>query len=107
MTDYNQEQDCDGEDGSLFGNPNDENSVAWLLQHILDFIKIAGPILVVVLSSIDFTKVIIKSDDDAMAKAQKKLGVRLILAILLFLVPVLVEAILDIFAFSSGTCGLH
>ena len=93
---------------SLLGDPGDPNSVAWLLQQVLDFIKVVGPILVVILSSIDFAKVIIKSDDEAMAKAQKKLIIRLILAALLFFIPILVTVLLDLFGLtSSGTCGLN
>ncbi len=93
---------------SLLGDPGDPNSVAWLLQQVLDFIKVVGPILVVILSSIDFAKVIIKSDDEAMAKAQKKLITRLILAALLFFIPMLVTVLLDLFGLtSSGTCGLN
>ena len=101
-----QEQDCDGAN-SILGDVNDEESVAWLLQQILNFIKVIGPILVVVLSSIDFIQVIVKSDDEAMAKAQKKLIKRLILAALLFFIPTLVQAILDIFGITGDpTCGL-
>ena len=93
---------------SLLGSVNDEDSVAWLVQQILDLIKVVGPILVVVLSSIDFLQVILKGDDEAMGKATKKLTTRLILAILLFLVPVLVEWLLDIFGITtSGICGLN
>ncbi len=95
---------CDG----VLGNPSDENSVAWLLQQILNFIKVVGPLLVVVLSSIDFAKVIVKSDDEAMAKAQKKLGMRLILAASLFFIPTLVQVLLDVFGFiSDPTCGIR
>ena len=91
----------------MLGSTSDPNSVAWLLQQVFTFIKVLGPILVVVLSSIDFIKVIAKGDDDAMGKAQKKLFTRLVLAILLFLVPTLVEVILDLFGLTStGTCGL-
>ncbi len=98
----------DGCANTLLGDTGDPNSVAWLLQQILDFIKVIGPILVVILSSIDFAKVIIKSDDEAMAKAQKKLIIRLILAALLFFIPVLVTVLLDLFGLtSSGTCGLN
>lgn len=104
---YNQEQTCSG-GNSILGDPNDENSVAWLLQQILNFIKVVGPMLVVVLSSIDFAKVIVKSDDEAMAKAQKKLGMRLILAALLFFIPTLVQVILDVFGLTAeSTCGLQ
>ena len=105
--DVEQEQRCDGSQNSLLGDPDDPNSVAWLLQKVLNFIKVVGPLIVIVLSSVDFIQVIIKSDDEAMAKAQKKLITRLVLAALLFFIPVLVQVILDIFGFtSSSTCGL-
>ena len=88
-------------------NPNDENSVAWLLQQILNYIRIIGPILVVVLSSVDFAVVIVKNDDDSLGKAKKKLINRLLLVAALFLAPTLVSAILDIFGITGeGTCGI-
>ena len=74
---YNQINECSGDD-SMLGSVNDPNSVAWLLQQIFNYIKILGPLLVVVLSSVEFAKVIIQSDDEAMAKAQKKLITRII-----------------------------
>lgn len=94
---YNQTQSCD----SLLGDPNDENSVAWLLNKILTYATIIGMILVVVLSSLDFLKVIANSSDEAMAKACKKLALRLIFAALLFFVPTLTAAALDIFNLTS------
>lgn len=105
--DYNQDQTCTGSN-SLLGDPNDENSVAWLLDKILTYTTIVGMILVVVLSSVDFLKVITKSDDEAMAKAAKKLALRLLFAALLFFVPTLTNAMLDIFGLTSeSTCGLQ
>ena len=89
------------------GNPSDNESVAWLLQTLLDYIKIIGPILVVVLSSADFIVIIVKGDDESMAKATKKLITRLILAALLFFIPTLVEVLLNIFGFSSNLGGLQ
>lgn len=94
---------CTGEeDNSILGNVRDENSVAWLVNEVLNYVKVLGPILVVILSSIDFIKVIIKSDDEAMAKAQKKLIMRLILALLLFLIPSIVQTLLGVFGISSN-----
>lgn len=104
---YDKEQECDPAN-SMLGDPEDEDSVAWLLQQILNYIKILGPILVVVLSSLDFAKVIIQSDDEAMAKAQKKLIYRLILAAALFFIPTLVMVLLNLFGITSDpTCGIH
>ena len=75
--------------------------MAWLLQQILNYIKILGPILVVILSSMDFAKAIIASDDESMKKAEKKLMIRLVLAVALFLVPTLVSVMLSIFGYTS------
>ena len=106
LDDYNQDQNCSGGQ-SILGDPNDENSVAWLLQQILNYIRIIGPILVVVLSSVDFAVVIVKNDDDSLGKAKKKLINRLLLVAALFLVPTVVTAILDIFGITGeGTCGI-
>lgn len=108
VIDINENTDCVGSEDSLLGDPTDPESVAWLVQLALDIIKIAGPILVIILSSIDFIKVIVKSDDEEMAKAQKKLIIRLILTLLLFLIPFLVQFLLQIFGIvSDPTCGLH
>lgn len=106
--DYNnEEQDCSG-NNSILGDPEDEDSVAWLLQQALNYIKVIGPILVVILSSFDFLLVIVNSNEDAMKKAQKKLGYRLVLAALLFFIPVIVNVLLDIFGITSDpTCGLN
>lgn len=109
MDDYDEDayQSCDGND-SVLGNPKDPDSVAWLLDQILTYSTIAGMLLVVVLSSIDFLTVIVKSDDESMNKAAKKFGLRLVFAILLFFVPSITNAILDIFGLTSqSTCGLQ
>ena len=101
---YNQTQSCEG---GLLGNVNDPNSVAGLLQKVLNYLKIIGPFLVVVMSGIDFAKVIVTSDDDGMKKAQKKLITRLILAASLFFLPDLVTVLLNIMGITSNvTCGL-
>lgn len=105
--DYNNDMNCTGND-SLLGDPNDDSSVAWLLDKILTYSTLIGMVLVVVLSSVDFLKVIVNSSDDDMAKAIKKLGIRLICAILLFFVPTLTNALLDLFGLTSeSTCGIQ
>ena len=90
------------------GDPDCESSVAWLVQLLLNVIKIAGPILVILLSSIDFIVVIVKSDNDQFGKAQKKLITRLVLALLLFVLPVIVEVLLQVFGITgSATAGIN
>ena len=89
---------------TILGDPGNSNSVAWLLDKILSYIQVLGPMLVIILSSVDFAKVIIQSDDEAMAKAQKKLIIRLALAACLFFLPVIVKVLLG--AFGLTTCGI-
>lgn len=86
-------------------NEDYEESVAWLVQKLLDYLKILGPILVVILSSVDFATAIVSSNDDTMKKAQKKLITRLIAAVLLFLIPTVVGVLLDIFGITS--CNIY
>ena len=107
LEDYNQNQDCSG-DNSILGSYNDPNSVAYFLQIIFNWLKLIGPFIVIVMSGIDFAKVIIMGDDDGMKKAQTKLIIRLILAASLFFLPDLIKAFLDLFNItSSGICGLQ
>lgn len=97
LNSYNQSTTCNG----ILGEPDNEESVAWLLQQILNYIKILGPILVVILSSMDFAKAIIASDDESMKKAEKKLMIRLVLAVALFLVPTLVSVMLNVLGYTA------
>ncbi len=107
LEDYNQNQDCTG-DNSVLGSINDPNSVAYFLQIIFNWIKLIGPFIVIVMSGIDFAKVVVMGDDDGMKKAQNKLIIRLILAASLFFLPDLIGALLELFNItSSGICGLQ
>ncbi len=93
---------------TILGDVQDEKSVAWLVQKILNYIKILGPTLAIILSSIDFAKAIVTSDDDSMKKAQSKFLKRMVAAVLLFFVPMLTEILLGLFGFTSNNaiCGL-
>ena len=92
---------------AALGDVNDPDSVAWLLQKLLNYIKILGPFLVLIYSSIDFIKAIVTSDDESLKKATKNLSMRLILALALFLIPVFVSVMLNIVGLTSDLCGLE
>ena len=84
-----------------------EGSFGWLLQKLLNYIKIAGPILVVLLSALDFIKAIASSEEDAFKKAQSRLIIRLVAALALFLVPTFVELLLGLInGINDPSCGL-
>ena len=91
-------KECKG----ILGNPDNEDSVAWFLVKILNYLRLLGPLMVLVLSSLDFAKAIFMSDDESLKKAQSSLITRLILAALLFVLPTLIEVVLDIFGFTSS-----
>lgn len=89
---------CEG----LLGDSDEPDSVAWLIAKILDYLRLLAPLMVLVLSSLDFAKAILTSDDESLKKAQSNLITRLILAVLLFVLPTLIEVILDIFGITSS-----
>ncbi len=100
---YNKEyKDCD----SILGDPvNDPNSVAWLLFKILNYIRILGPLAVVVLSGIEYTMAIVNSDDDTLKKAHSHLKTRLIMVALLFLLPTIIKILFQVFGIATD-CGV-
>ena len=99
--------DCSSKDTGILGSVKDSNSVAWLLQQLLNYIKILGPSIAIVLGSIDYVKAIISSDEENVKKTQKKFMYRLIAAMLLFFVPTIVQMLLRLFGFTTDViCGL-
>ena len=67
------------------------------LKKIFDWVRIIAPIIVIVLTSIDFAGALLKDDKDALSKASGKLVKRLIVAIALFLVPTILNILIDIY----------
>ena len=99
--------DCSGQNAVL-GNVNDPDSVAWLLQKLLDYARLIGPFIVLIMSSLDYLKAVLNSDDDSLKKANKKLVTRLILIVALFLLPTSVSVLLNVLGFTSHeVCGLQ
>ena len=102
----NQEQKCEGIFGTVDGDGNfQKETFGWLLQKILNYIKIAGPILTILFSMFEFIKAIASSDEESMKKVQSRLVVRIIAVVALFLVPWIVgEALKLINGISNPTC---
>ena len=99
--------DCSGQNAVL-GNVNDPDSVARLLHKLLDYARLIGPFIVLIMSSLDYLKAVLNSDDDSLKKANKKLVTRLMLIVALFLLPTLVSVLLNVLGFTSHeVCGLQ
>lgn len=92
---------CEG----LLGNVKDKDSIAYFLQQIFNVIKYLGPLLCLVFSVVDFVKAAASQDKEALAKAAKTSLKRVILAMLLFFVPLLINYIFPLIGF-YGTCGI-
>lgn len=74
--------------------------------NIIRWIKYIAPVLAIILGMLDFIKAIISSNDDDMKKSQGKFVKRLIAAALLFIVPFIIEFVLDKFNIVSDYCNL-
>lgn len=96
------EFDCE----SLIG----EEMIAFINKG-MNIIKLVVPIIVIGLGVVDIAKAVFASNDDDMKKAQKTFFKRLIIAVIIFFSPILVNFIIDITNeaagfFNSGTCGV-
>lgn len=95
------DQRCEG----IFGSLTDKKSLAYMLHKILNFLQFLGPILVIALSIMDLVKAVASNDKDALSKFLKTTAKRLIYAIILFIFPPVLDAILRL-TNVYGTCGL-
>ncbi len=89
----------------MFGDPNTEGDFANYLQQIFNVFKYLAPALVIVLSTVEFIKAAASDDKDALMKASKKTGVRIVLAIALFFLPGLINFLFEKLGW-YGTCGI-
>lgn len=80
------------------------------INSYLLYIKVAVPIIIIVMGSIDFGTAFIASDEDKMKKAQKKFIMRLIIGMVIFFIPTLIDFLLttanDIWKIFGGTCDV-
>ena len=64
-----------------------------ILRYLIRVIKIVIPIILIVLATIDMTKVVINADEKTKKEAGSKVVKRIIYAVILFLVPTLISLI--------------
>lgn len=74
-----------------------------LIKEIFTFLQIAGVILVIVLGMLDFLKAVSLGEQDTIKKAFSKTVKRILIVIILFLLPVLIDWILGFFDITE-TC---
>lgn len=76
-----------------------------LLKDALRLMQIAGPILVIIMTIIDLIKATATGGKDDLSKVGKKTVKRLIYAVLLFLIPTILNWVFSIFGI-YGVCGI-
>lgn len=102
-----QEKICD----TLLGDKNDPKSIRYILDTILQYVRIIVPILIVLLGSLDLAKAVTSGKEDEMKKAQTTFIKRIIAGVLVFFVPVLVDIIMGLAdvvwqGLGYSSCGL-
>jgi len=76
------------------------------IANIIKWVKYIIPVIVIVLGILDFIKAIASEKDDEMKKAQGSFVKRLIAAAIIFIVPFIIEFILDKMGFDANGCGI-
>lgn len=75
------------------------------LQNIFNAFKIVAPILTLVLSSFEYLTTVMNKDiDGSMKKTNKRFVTRLILVLLLYFIPTILNLLLGIVFDGAGTC---
>ena len=92
----------------LLGDPGTDGSPAFYISKAFHVIKYVAIVLLIVLSVMDFTGAIVKEDKDAMAKILKRMIMRFILCIIIFLLPYLIDLLLKyLVERSTDLCGIN
>lgn len=95
-------ENCD----AILGDPKKDGTIANFLQQAFTIMSYAGPILCLVLSIMDFAKAAASQDKDALTKTGKRTIKRIVLALILFFLPVLINFLFPLFGW-YGTCGIE
>ena len=76
----------------------DLQNILGLFNKVLNLIKYAIPILLIVLGTLDIAKVVTAGEgkDDDVKKATKKFTTRVIYAVVIFLIPTIISVLFDL-----------
>lgn len=89
------EVDCN----AIFGDACEKDSLSLMcfITTVFNIFRYLIPIILILLGSIDFSKVVISNDREAMSKAVSTFVQRIIIAIAIFFLPLLIDFFLTIF----------
>ena len=81
-------------------------SILTMVYNVLKWAKYVAPAIVIILSILDFIRAMASQSDDEMKKVQGKFVKRLIIAALLFLLPLIINFLLKTFGMYSSKCDI-
>ena len=73
-----------------------------IINELLGIVKIAIPILLITLGTVDFVKAMVAKDEQGMKKAQSTFVTRLIIGVAIFFVPMIMRFLLDIIGYGDS-----
>ena len=73
-----------------------------IINDLLGLLKIAIPIILIILGAVGFVKAIIAKDDQGMKKAQSTFITRLIIGVAIFFVPGIMQFLLGIIGYGDS-----
>ena len=95
-------ESCEG----FLGDPKVKATPAYYLTFVLKLMRYAAVLFVLIFSTIDFFKATVTQDKDALKKATVTSAKRLIIAIVIFFLPTLINFIMKIIG-GYNTCGIN
>lgn len=93
--DVTQEPTCTDYE-AIFGDKNNPDSIRYMVDEILTYIRIIVPILIILFGTIDFAKAVIAGKEDNMKKAQTDFIKRIAAGVIVFLAPTIIDIIMSL-----------
>lgn len=93
---------------TLLGDTSVKGEPAYYLNFAFNLMKYAAIVLLLVLTIVEYAKAVASSNQDAIKKATTSTVKRLIIAMIIFLLPILINFVLRLLGIIStnGTCGI-
>lgn len=87
----------------VFCERNETRKTFQIIGYVIFFAKIIVPLLLIILGSIDFAKAVISNSDKAPQDALKAFGIRIIIAVIIFLIPTILSFLIGLIDGASET----
>jgi len=72
---------------TIFGDRNDPESLRYIINKVLGYVRIIVPMLIILLGTLDFAKAVLAGKEENMRKAQSTFIKRLIAGVAVFFIP--------------------